>query len=278
MIKLIGIDLDGTLLYPKRHLTVLIRKNTNFLKRFIAKGGKVIFVSGRNPMMQKKVEKKVGAQIPILCCNGSFLYKDGKVSNNSPIPTNTAIELYSKMKKKFGILAWVLLDSTSHMYTTFHNIGGFLSTLIKFVNFISLQYREHITYGEKEFVKALKNGENYKIMPVFGLGKKGKNSAEQAYTAIKDLFGDQVSVFLSDSAIEISALNTSKGIGLKKYAEENNIDLDEIAVIGDSGNDISMFEITKNSFAMSHAPKFVKEKANYIIDRVYNMEEYIDKL
>ena len=99
MIKLIGIDLDGTLLYPKRHLTVLIRKNTNFLKRFIAKGGKVIFVSGRNPMMQKKVEKKVGAQIPILCCNGSFLYKDGKVSNNSPIPTNTAIELYSKMKK-----------------------------------------------------------------------------------------------------------------------------------------------------------------------------------
>ena len=268
MIKLIGIDLDGTLLYPKRHLTVLIRKNTNFLKRFIAKGGKVIFVSGRNPMMQKKVEKKVGAQIPILCCNGSFLYKDGKVSNNSPIPTNTAIELYSKMKKKFGILAWVLLDSTSHMYTTFHNIGGFLSTLIKFVNFISLQYREHITYGEKEFVKALKNGENYKIMPVFGLGKKGKNSAEQAYTAI----------FLSDSAIEISALNTSKGIGLKKYAEENNIDLDEIAVIGDSGNDISMFEITKNSFAMSHAPKFVKEKANYIVDRVYNMEEYIDKL
>ena len=73
MIKLIGIDLDGTLLYPKRHLTVLIRKNTNFLKIFIAKGGKVIFVSGRNPMMQKKVEKKVGAQIPILCCNGSFL-------------------------------------------------------------------------------------------------------------------------------------------------------------------------------------------------------------
>ena len=129
MIKLIGIDLDGTLLYPKRHLTVLIRKNTNFLKRFIAKGGKVIFVSGRNPMMQKKVEKKVGAQIPILCCNGSFLYKDGEVSNNSPIPTNTAIELYSKMKKKFGILAWVLLDSTSHMYTTFHNIGGFYQLL-----------------------------------------------------------------------------------------------------------------------------------------------------
>ena len=29
---------------------------------------------------------------------------------------------------------------------------------------------------------------------------------------------------------------------------------------------------------MSHAPKFVKEKANYIVDRVYNMEEYIDKL
>lgn len=65
---------------------------------------------------------------------------------------------------------------------------------------------------------------------------------------------------------------------IKKYAEENNIDLDEIAVIGDSGNDISMFEITKNSFAMSRAPKFVKEKANYIVDRVYNMEEYIDKL
>lgn len=36
---------------------------------------------------------------------------------------------------------------------------------------------------------------------------------------------------------------------------------DEIAVFGDSENDLPMFELTKNSFAMKNADKSVREKA-----------------
>ena len=49
----------------------------------------------------------------------------------------------------------------------------------------------------------------------------------------------------------------------------------EVACIGDSFNDISMFEVTPHSFTLHHAHPYVKEKANHIVRSV---EEAIMKL
>ncbi len=278
MIKLLALDLDGTLLYPKRKLTIMIHKNTKFLRSFVKNGGKVILVSGRNPMMQRKVEKKIGIKVPFLGCNGSFLMENGKVVVGSPIPNELGVELYLKMRKKFGILTWLLLDSTNEMHMVFHNVNKLTMFAVKMINRLSMQYKEHITYGEKEFLKALEEKTYYKLMPVFGIDKKAKERALQALLAVNDLYSDKLFVCNSNNALEISALGTNKGVALEKYCKDNGFNKDEVIVAGDSGNDIFMFNKFENSFAMANAPKYVKEEAKYVIKRVYEIEKYIRKL
>ena len=57
--------------------------------------------------------------------------------------------------------------------------------------------------------------------------------------------------------------------------KETDLNQDEIAVLGDSGKDIPLFEAFKNSFVMSHSPEEVKKAAKTQIDGVYCHKDYI---
>lgn len=278
MIKLLGIDLDGTLLYPKRRFSIMTRKNANFLKEFIAQGGKVVLVSGRNPMMKSKIEKKIGHPVSLLGCNGSFLVEGNQVVQGNPMPNDILLQIYSKLRKNFGIISWLLFDASDRMHLVTHGVSGAFVALAKFINSLSFQYRETFVYGEKEFIKALQTGVNYKIMPVFGIGKKAKERALQAFIAVNDLYQDKVTICASNNALEISAINTNKAQALLNYIQKENISPDEVAVIGDSGNDIIMFEAFKNSFVMDHADSHVACHAKYKIHRVSDVKKFIGEL
>ena len=60
----------------------------------------------------------------------------------------------------------------------------------------------------------------------------------------------------------------SKGNGIKELAKFYNIDLCDVAVVGDSNNDVNMFEITSNSYCMDHADEEVSKHANHIVKDV----------
>ena len=56
MKKILALDLDGTLFYPKGHKRLVSKKNTSFLKRFVEEGNKVVLVTSRT---QEFCEKKI---------------------------------------------------------------------------------------------------------------------------------------------------------------------------------------------------------------------------
>ena len=47
-----------------------------------------------------------------------------------------------------------------------------------------------------------------------------------------------------------------------------NISMDNVYTIGDSFNDVSMFNITKNSFSFPNVEEKLKEHVNFIVDSV----------
>ena len=49
----------------------------------------------------------------------------------------------------------------------------------------------------------------------------------------------------------------SKGSALRRLMEHLQIEANEVACIGDSFNDISMFEVTPHSFTLHHAHPYV---------------------
>lgn len=58
MPKILATDLDGTLFYPKRRITMISKRNLKFIRDFVDNGNKLLIVSGRNVKFAKKVEKK----------------------------------------------------------------------------------------------------------------------------------------------------------------------------------------------------------------------------
>lgn len=63
--------------------------------------------------------------------------------------------------------------------------------------------------------------------------------------------------------IEICAVGADKGSAVARLADRLGISYDEVAVVGDSGNDYSMISKFKNSFAVKNARSIIKNAANY---------------
>ena len=62
---------------------------------------------------------------------------------------------------------------------------------------------------------------------------------------------------------------------LKDYIKLINLEPNEVAVVGDSGNDVPLFEEFENSFVMANAPEEVRITAKTEIEGVYSLEKHI---
>ena len=71
---------------------------------------------------------------------------------------------------------------------------------------------------------------------------------EEIKERLIEIFGDELSIFRNQFFVDISSKGSSKGEGLKEVLKLENKTLKDIYTIGDSFNDISMFEITDNSY------------------------------
>jgi len=275
MIKLIATDLDGTLFYPKRRFTLLTRKNKKLLKDFSNAGGKIVLVTGRSRRVANKVGKKLNIETSVLGCNGAFFYEDGEYKYDKPIDQQLFMKVYMKMRKSFGIIGWMLLDDTDIMKVSTPVVSKIIILIARLLNRFNFAYREKYLIGEKPFLDAVASGKCYKLMPVFGLGKRGREKAKAAAIALDDLFGDQLAITIADVSLEITIKGTNKGNALKDYINEKGISEDEVLVIGDADNDVSMLSVFEHSFAMNSGEDEPKKIAKYHIDSVSDIRDCI---
>lgn len=68
--------------------------------------------------------------------------------------------------------------------------------------------------------------------------------------------------------INVNNIGISKGTALKVLADHLEIDLDEVAAIGDGANDISLLSTAGLAIAMSNSPEELKQVADHITDDV----------
>ena len=109
---------------------------------------------------------------------------------------------------------------------------------------------------------------------IYGISLNAGNEV-QAQRICKELnyYYHELEAFQNKEYIDIVKKGCSKGNAVKKIKEILNLDM--IAGIGDSYNDIPMLESADISFTFSSSPMTVKEKATYIVDSI---AEAIEKL
>ena len=84
--------------------------------------------------------------------------------------------------------------------------------------------------------------------------------------------------YIPEELVELMPKGISKGNALLELMELKGYKPTEVAVIGDSMNDITMLQVTPYSFAMSHSDKIVKESSHYIVKSVAEAIEIVLKI
>ncbi len=277
MIKLIATDLDGTLFYPKKRITGMPSCNYRFVKEHLEKGYEFLFISGRSTMVLPKLKKRFKTDIPFLGCNGSYLYENDQLSQCYPLNRKAIFDFYCWAKAYYSVLIFFLFDEHMPLYTHFDKLAKYLQyTFVMGNNLFYGYFREKLVTEEAKFVEKLTTTDNYKLMLSFGFGQSEATKAHEVCYDCQARFGQYFSFAVSDSSIEVTAKNINKGFGLKNFCKNHNYSPDEVFVIGDSGNDLFMYQDFPHTFAMTHAPDFVKSQANHQVERVSDLEKYLN--
>lgn len=96
-----------------------------------------------------------------------------------------------------------------------------------------------------------------------------KDKVEQATKAVeflKERFNDQIGIFQNNEHIDMAMKGCSKGEGLKFIQDYFNVNSEDLYCIGDSWNDLPMFEETTHPYTFTYAPLSVQEKAEVIVE------------
>ncbi|MFD1956635.1 Cof-type HAD-IIB family hydrolase [Paenibacillus thailandensis] len=89
-------------------------------------------------------------------------------------------------------------------------------------------------------------------------------------------FEGRIEAFISDKdCLDVMPVNVSKGAGLSLFMNELGLRPHEVACIGDSFNDLSMFAATEHSFAMSGSHPDIQKQATEVVDSVAEAVERI---
>ncbi|MBC8630414.1 HAD family phosphatase [[Eubacterium] tenue] len=264
MKKLLASDVDGTLYVNKE----INKKSIEYIKRFREEGNIFLLCTGRNLGGIKHLFDEYDMEVDgFVLCNGSIvLYKDFNPLHNEYMDDDTIKLLFEEARDNSLYNFYFANEENLYIidgYNTHPVISS--SDISNKMNIIKLK--------EEDFYK------NKYCANIVGIDIKDEciNKAENKKIDIKNKFSDKVSVYRNLSFIDIVPRNTSKGSGISKVLERYGVKEDNVFVIGDSWNDLSMFEKYSNSYTFSYSEKDLKAHAKNIVDTFYDCLEDIMK-
>lgn len=259
MYKMVIVDLDGTLLNDKKQVS---KRNAETIHKIHKEKG-IFFViaTGRNENDITQVKKTIGEAINqyIIASNGAII-KDN-------VKNEYMLKRYIGREEVIDII-----DSYReyHLKGLVHTYDGQLTeksarveigTKVGLVKDLKKYYLENdirttsmlTLHGTEEDLKAMQE----KIALAF------ENLDSTDICDLKVYLEEQV---YQSKYIDIMKKNSTKANAIKILADYLHISKEQIIVIGDGANDISMFEMAGYKIAMGNANENLKKKADYITD------------
>lgn len=242
LIKGVASDIDGTLLPSGQ--PVVSPEIADLLKKVTDSGRFLCLASGRplKSLMQQAVYQE---GVMYICTNGTLVVKDNEVLLEDAIPREEAKKIIAFCQKLEN--CEVLVSCKDHCYISPHKPGFYESLMEKGYPVIRLE----------DLTELPENALEISINRIDGILKTAPE--------VMDAWGDTYNVVVSGLKwMDIIMPGASKGEGIRKVMEITGTSRDEWVSLGDSYNDIPMFEVTTHSVCMEIANDDVKEKANNV--------------
>lgn len=250
-IKLLCLDLDGTLLF-NRHL--LSRKNHMACIAAQNEGIEIILSTGRDLQGAMPVARNIllnKNEGYIVSLNGAKIYDICKreVIYSNLIPEKLMIEAIEYLQKN----GWKFLVYTKN--------GPYSNISLWIAKIVASQINEKIakTSDMKKFQDSC-----YKIIAIYTKGFIKKSELKIKTKELSERFSGQLEVAPTHNmSIEITNLNVNKGEAVKWLANKKNISMKQVAAIGDGWNDLPLLKVSGVSIAMGNAITELKKVAKF---------------
>ncbi|HPY37936.1 MAG TPA: HAD family hydrolase [Bacilli bacterium] len=274
MKKIIATDLDGTLFYPKRRVRMISSRNKAFIRQYIDEGGKVIIVSGRNYFFSHKVVSVIDRPVDVLSCNSAYISCDGKIIRELFLPAERMSQILEEINRDYDPHGYLIMSKNQNLVTYDRYKSKLKNLANRFYYMIQGAYREPYVNSQEVFYDELSKGQVYKLMIYFGLSKKAQKIAKEVNKELREKYPEIEASWIG-MFIEITPRGCTKADGIKFYLDYLKRSYQDVVVVGDSGNDISMFTAFEHSFCMEHAHKSVQKYAKHCIRHFSDLEQYV---
>lgn len=251
MSKLVFCDIDGTLILDNKEMNP---KDIEILKRWQQLGNKIALCTGRNIMECQMVLKTI--DIPY----------DYLVLNNGGHILDKQSTLYEK--KISQDIGCSILDIT----TQFHGLWSYYCNGKETYGYLNGKTYDHRGRGNMEidgsFYEMYHKAGDFQII-WFHQDNQQMDDALYCLDYIRKRFSDSIEPHVNQHYVDIVPLGCSKGEGIKQLMSLIDDDIEKTYAIGDSYNDISMFESVDVAATFHRAEINVKKHTDCYVDYVY---------
>ncbi|MGX7196247.1 Cof-type HAD-IIB family hydrolase [Enterococcus olivae] len=262
MIKLVAIDLDGTLLDGEKKISL---RNREILKRAKEQGVKIVLCTGRPLRAIEQFLVELNLQEPgdySITFNGGLVQKNdtGEVMEQAAMHLSD-IQSLSELARELDLPMDIVSDDTSILLNTSEknlSIYPEINPVLKVENSTVEELVENRLYNkvvvayDQEYLD-----EQIKKIPA---------EVRDRYEVIKT----------RNNLLEFMPKGITKAYGISLLAKDLGIEASEVMCIGDEENDLPMIEYAGIGVAMKNAIEPVKAAADVITDS--NEEDGVAKV
>lgn len=244
-IKLLAIDLDGTLLNSAKKIS---EQTLNALK-CLPPDVRIVIASARPPRSVRHIYQLLGLSTWTINYNGALIWDEpnkraifhrpmaGEIASQI---IEIARDLYDEVLVSCEIMDRWFTDRFDNTHTT--ETGRL--------------FKPDVVAPCETFV-------NQPITKLMLLGKPAMLTRIEA--PLREQFGKQVTILQTDSdLLQIMDNRVSKAVALKKVAASYNVPMSQVMAIGDAPNDVGMLQLAGIAVAMDNAHERAKKVAHWI--------------
>jgi Cof subfamily protein (haloacid dehalogenase superfamily) len=250
--KLVAIDLDGTLLNHAHEITDL---NKEAIKKVSQSGAKVVIATGRSLISAREIFHSLDIEGYLITLNGALI-KEGKSNKTIFSRQLSKDSLVKALEVGYQEKATVFFNTEEKNYRIPFTVDGevvqeFQKIRGDVVEHTFSQMREILELNTPKVLKAAFTSENrQQLLKIQGIMNQS----------------NYYPVFSDKNYIELMGEGVNKGTSLKRLCDHLNIQAKDVVAFGDQENDLQMIEFVGLGIAMGNATEKLKSVADEIVE------------
>lgn len=260
-IRIISLDLDGTLLDSQKRLS---EENRAALEEAAAKGVHIVPTTGRFFGMMPQAVRDLPFVRYAITINGAQVFdrETGNAIVREEIPLDMALEIL-ELLDGYDIIYDCYRSNWGWMTESLQNKAEEYATDAHYVKMVR-EFRNPVADLKQYLKSTAEEGDVQKIM-LFARNTPGSDAVTKAIVdAVAESFPSIKATSSTWNNLELNIATAHKGNSLRRFAEHLGFTLDNCMALGDGTNDLTMIEAAGLGVAMSNAHPLVLAAADHV--------------